>query len=413
MSTDNQIANIERLHQDLGHVLAVNAERGELIDRLHGVAREATARAEDLQASFDTVTELARQQQRRADSLASVNASLLSERDELAADHRRVHNELVRMSGKWVDAVGPRGAFRVYDSLVSRSDDPAYGKPHPGMHDVVVTGDFGSPADGSEWRRYDEAKCRAWARRAAARSAPLLVDVEHFHGDEWCRETTRGVQIMLDEVPRLFVGVYGTCDLPHTSQRATATQAADYASTVDLLAAALMPDHNYYATRRETCRTSLDAHAGRWQTPDARALLDAVRFTCPVLYAKSQDDGWVGTDVEPFKANRPDTSRAFRVHAGRVAAFLHAVMLVGLSRRLAPDKPCIPILWPRNWPGQGQLAGPPMSGPAFRSQLETARALADSAILWDSPQDFAGKPGVDESAPWYQQAIGFAATLAK
>ena len=52
------------------------------------------------------------------------------------------------------------------------------------------------------------------------------------------------------------------------------------------------------------------------------------------------------------------------------------------AKRLAPDKPCIPFLWPQFHSGDDQFKGRPVPAKYFRRQLDMCREHADGVVIW-------------------------------
>lgn len=293
--------------------------------------------------------------------------------------------------------------FTVYDSLVVRPDDPAFLKPRLGMAPLIVDGrSFGFERDPSR-KQPTEFKVRALARRVEKAGCPLLIDIEHLpmdvrHATQKAVDETLATLLTIirwlrNEHPGIVLGLY---DLP----------GLNYYDATGAAAAALQPEHPHYAA--EGLRMRRDRAAARRAAAAHRELFAAVDFLCPQLYTYTRDDG-------PHRLDTTGTRRAYEPDRGRLGWFLFAAEKVRLCRELAPNKPVVPIVWPRYHKKGADGRHAYVPGALWRAQLETVRLLCDrdgdGVILWDSRRDFNGEMGIDVSQAWWKETKSFTAAL--
>lgn len=79
---------------------------------------------------------------------------------------------------------------------------------------------------------------------------------------------------------------------------------------------------------------------------------------------------------------------------------------VAESRRLAPNYPCYPVIWPQYHSSNATLSGQLIAGDYWRRQLNVLHEIADGIVLWGGWQ-----VEWDDQAPWWVETQAFISGL--
>lgn len=137
-------------------------------------------------------------------------------------------------------------------------------------------------------------------------------------------------------------------------------------------------------TRRnywDSVRVDGDPNKTKWKRSNSAAfpIAQHVDASCPSLYTFYND------------------SLAWRTYA---------VENISEAKRIAPNVPCYPYLWPEYHSSNDELKGTPIDPVFWRTQLQTCMDMADGCVIW-THSDVKRVPWAD-IPPWWQETVKFA-----
>jgi hypothetical protein len=242
-----------------------------------------------------------------------------------------------------------RSCFKVYDATLfkSRPDLKTVGLERASVFDITQAID----ASQVKGDIPNETSIKTWLSRRPSVSKLVVLDVEHL--------PLTGDPLVVEKSVEKFR------DLLARTRRVLPDRTIGYY--------AVPPIRDYWrATDSTTSRRfkTWQAENDKWQT-----LADDVDAIFPSLYTFYDDEsGW----VRYAKANLIE------------------------ARRLAPNKPIYPLIWPQYHESNNRLAGTLIPGTFWRVQLDTIARYADGVVIWGGYQ-----LKWNEQASWWQATRQF------